>query len=100
MIPHIEGEAEKIPGEIGKVLAADFPVSVRVHRVPVLDGHLASVFVRLVARPPLAEVRAAMLDFQAPEAARRLPSSPEAPVQVLDRQDGPQRGSTWGPEAA
>lgn len=90
VIPHIEGEAEKIPTELHKVLGATFPVSVRVNRVPVLDGHLASIFVRLRDSATLADIRNALDQFAAPSAVANLPSAPRRPIRVLDAPDRPQ----------
>ena len=51
IIPHIQGEEDKIKEEVKKILgqpgcAADFRVTVHVHRVPVLHGHTVAAHVR------------------------------------------------------
>ncbi len=88
VVPHIEGEAEKIPVELHKILEADFPVSVAVNRVPVLDGHLASVFVRLRGNPAIAEINEALRGFGGDSS--ELPSSPPSPLRLVDARDRPQ----------
>jgi len=90
VIPHIAGEAEKIPAEIHKILDSDFPVSVQVNRVPVLDGHLASVFVRLRDGASLEAIKSTLRDFAAAGGAAGLPTAPVAPLQLLDFPDRPQ----------
>ncbi len=51
VIPHIGGEEAKIQEEVKKILGApqlpaSFPVTVHVHRVPVLHGHTIAVHLR------------------------------------------------------
>ena len=51
VIPHIGGEEEKISAETKKILgsasvAANFGVTVHVHRVPVVHGHTVAAHVR------------------------------------------------------
>ena len=91
VIPFIGGEEEKIerePKKIlgrlegGRVVDADFPISVSVNRVPVRDGHTESVFLKLKAKASLSDVRAA---FERPLHGRT--PAPEAPV-------GPRQSST------
>ncbi len=90
VIPNIAGEAEKIPVEIRKILGADFPVSVQVNRVPVLDGHLASVFVKLQDGAKLETTKATLREFESPEHVVCLPTAPSAPLRLLDAPDRPQ----------
>ncbi len=90
VIPHIAGEAGKIPAEIHKILGADFPVSVQVNRVPVLDGHLLSVFVKLRDGAPLDAIQTTLRDFAAPEDVAALPTAPDSPLRLLEAPDRPQ----------
>ncbi len=90
VIPHIANEAEKIPAELHKIFDAEFPVSVRVNRVPVLDGHTASVFVRLGERVAIDRIKATLRRFTAPKHVAALPSAPRRPLRVLDGVDRPQ----------
>ncbi|AHK63345.1 Aspartate-semialdehyde dehydrogenase 2 [Chlamydia avium] len=50
IVPYIPGEEEKITREILKILGtedtpADFPISITVHRVPVVFGHMLTIHV-------------------------------------------------------
>lgn len=90
VVPHIEGEADKIPAELHKILGSDFPVAVAVNRVPVVDGHLATVFVRLRTRVRLDAIATALREFRGHLSARQLPTAPAHPLQVHDRVDRPQ----------
>ena len=99
VIPFIDGEEQKIeiePAKIlgkleeGRVVPADFPISVSVNRVPVRDGHTESVFVRLVRPAPLGEIRAALEAFTGEPQRLGLPSAPPRPIVVRDERDRPQ----------
>jgi aspartate-semialdehyde dehydrogenase len=90
VIPTIGGEEEKIAREPQKILEAEFPLSVAVNRVPVVDGHTLSMFVRLSARAGLDEIRRALSGFTGEPQRLGLPSAPERPLVVLDAADRPQ----------
>jgi len=99
VIPFIDGEEEKIEREpkkilgrleAGRVVDADFPISVSVNRVPVRDGHTESVFLKLKAKASLADVRAALESFRGEPQRLGLPSAPARPVAVRDERDRPQ----------
>lgn len=90
VIPFIEGEEEKIPGELRKVLASEAAVAVAVSRVPVVDGHTAHVFLRLRARAGPEEVAASLEAFCAEGVAASLPSIPLRPLVVRREPDRPQ----------
>jgi aspartate-semialdehyde dehydrogenase len=99
VIPFIDGEEEKIerePKKIlgrlegGRVVDADFPISVSVNRVPVRDGHTESVFLKLGAKASVSDVRAALEDFSGEPQRLKLPSAPARPIAVRDERDRPQ----------
>jgi aspartate-semialdehyde dehydrogenase len=99
VIPFIDGEEEKIEREpkkilgrleAGRVVDADFPISVAVNRVPVRDGHTESVFLRLARKAPLADVRQALESFTGEPQRLRLPSAPPHPLAVREERDRPQ----------
>jgi aspartate-semialdehyde dehydrogenase len=92
VIPTIGGgsEEEKIAQEPQKILEAEFTVSVAVHRVPVVDGHTAAVFVKLENDAGLDEIRAALVGFTGEPQRLGLPTAPERPLVVHDRADRPQ----------
>lgn len=89
-IPFISGEEDKIERETCKILAAAFPVSAQVNRVPVLDGHTVSVSVALRDHPSPEVVRAAFADYSAPPDVAALPSAPARFFVVDDAPDRPQ----------
>jgi aspartate-semialdehyde dehydrogenase len=99
VIPFIDGEEEKIerePRKIlgrlvnGRVVDADFPISVSVNRVPVRDGHMESVFLDLKKKVSLDDVRAALETFTGEPQRLGLPSAPARPLVVRDERDRPQ----------
>lgn len=94
VIPNIPGEAEKVREEPAKVLgsyASDridaHPVDIRAscHRVPVIDGHLASLWVELDEVPTEADVVDALEGLPAID----LPSAPSRPIVRADRSRRP-----------
>jgi aspartate-semialdehyde dehydrogenase len=99
VIPFISGEEEKIDRESRKILGtltggtvepASFPLSVHTSRVPVLDGHLATLSVGF--RQPVSPSQAADLlrSFRGSARVSELPSSPVPPIEVEDKTDRPQ----------
>jgi aspartate-semialdehyde dehydrogenase len=90
--PHAGNEEEKMAVEAQKILgtadtAAPFAVSARCVRVPVADGHLVAVHVRLRGNPSPEDAKAAMREWtgKAPE----LPSSPRPLLSLTERRDRP-----------
>ena len=90
VVPHIDGEEDKIAAELGKILGRPLALAVTVNRVPVAHGHLAHVFLRLAAGAAPDAVAEALTSFRAPAAARGLPTLPDRPIHVLDGPDRPQ----------
>lgn len=90
VVPYIGGEEDKIESEPLKILDADFPISASAHRVPVRDGHLASVHLRLRGQPSPADVESALVEFRGEPQERGLPSAPERPLLVHRAADRPQ----------
>ncbi|HSN56548.1 MAG TPA: aspartate-semialdehyde dehydrogenase [Candidatus Sulfomarinibacteraceae bacterium] len=95
-LPLIPGEEAKLESEPQKILGrvdgaavapASFGVSAQANRVPVLDGHLLSVSVRLGRHVPPDEAAEAIRAFRSPVAHLALPSAPDRPLELLD--DGP-----------
>lgn len=99
VIPHIGGEEDKIETEPLKILGrreggriepAAMTLSAQVNRVPVIDGHLECVSVRLGQKASLDALRDALDSFRGEPQALELPSAPAQPVVVLDADDRPQ----------
>lgn len=99
VIPHIGGEEEKIERESHKILGtltggavepAQFALSVHTNRVPVVDGHMATVSVGFGRRVQPDDAAAAMREFRGSARVSELPSSPTPPIEVDERSDRPQ----------
>jgi len=99
VLPYIEGEEDKLETEPQKTLGeldgdGVRPAAFRVHatatRVPVREGHLESVHVRLTRPSDAAAVRAAWTGFRAPADVAALPGAPPTPVVLADGDDRPQ----------
>ena len=99
VIPHIGGEDGKLESEPrklcgiykeGAIQMADFVVSAQANRVPVLDGHLGSVSVKLKQRATAAEAIALFRNWQPPEICRDLPSMPRPALIYRPEPDRPQ----------
>jgi aspartate-semialdehyde dehydrogenase len=99
VIPYINGEEEKIERESRKILGTlesgrvkpcDFPVSVHANRVPVTDGHLATISVGFGTRVDPQSAIEALRAFRGSPQVAALPSSPSPPIEVDERVDRPQ----------
>jgi len=100
IIPYINGEEEKseqeplkILGTIqsGEVKNADMPnISATCIRVPVLDGHMASVSIKFKNKPNRSEIINAIENFDNPIAQHNLPSAPKQLMKYIDKEDRPQ----------
>ncbi|MBE2187671.1 MAG: aspartate-semialdehyde dehydrogenase [Rhodothermales bacterium] len=99
VIPHIGGEEDKMAAEPLKILGtlgpdgvenATFTVSAQCNRVPVWDGHLLCVSVKLRGNPSADEARETLRNAPDPLADLGLPTSPERWLLVDDAPDAPQ----------
>lgn len=100
VIPFIGGgEEEKIETETNKILGAlrdggvdNHPVTVSaaVTRVPVHNGHTASISVALEQQPDAAAIVAAWNNFRGRPQDLGLPSAPPQPIVYLTEQNRPQ----------
>jgi len=99
VIPDIPGEAEKIEREVAKILGgmrdglagpAPLVVSAMTNRVPVEDGHTASISVGLARKASLEEMEAAWEGFRGEREVAELPSAPSRPVVYLREVSRPQ----------
>ncbi len=105
VVPFIGGEEPKIESETQKILGtfsanaiqhADFLVSAQANRVPVEEGHLECVSVKLRTQASIEDLIACWRDFQGETEGLDLPSSPENPVVVFNEKDRPQpRLDVW-----
>lgn len=96
VIPYIPGEEEKSENEPLKiwgkiegnqiVATPDIAISAHCHRVPVTDGHLASVSVAFENKPTHEEILALWGNFT----GLKLPSAPPRPILYREEGDRPQ----------
>jgi aspartate-semialdehyde dehydrogenase len=99
VIPYIKNEEDKIEEEPLKLLGtvgesginfADFTISAQVNRVPVMDGHMAALSIKLKSKADIEDVKAAIREWQAPAFVRDLASTPEHPMVLREEVDRPQ----------
>jgi len=99
VVPFIDKEEEKMEAELAKILGgytdggfepAGFKVVANCARVPVIDGHLEALAIRLESSPSLEEVSSVLSGFKGEPQSLRLPSAPEAPIIVRQERDRPQ----------
>jgi aspartate-semialdehyde dehydrogenase len=99
VMPFISGEEEKVEVEPQKILGrftnariepAPFRVSAQCNRVPVQDGHLESVRVKLRRTATVEEVIEAFRSFTGLPQELKLPTAPARPLIVRSEKDRPQ----------
>ena len=100
VIPYIGGEEEKSEQEplrvFGKVengeivKAAEPKISCQCIRVPVLNGHTASVFVKLRKKATKEQLIEAMTSFSGEPQALDLPSAPKQFIRYMEEENRPQ----------
>jgi aspartate-semialdehyde dehydrogenase len=99
VMPYIGGEEEKCEVEPQKILGkfagskiemAPFKVSAQCNRVPVQDGHLESVRVKLGREVTVEQVADALSSFTGLPQELKLPTAPARPVIVRSEKDRPQ----------
>jgi len=100
IIPYIGGEEEKsekeplrLWGEIkdGVIVPAAGPIiTCQCIRVPVLNGHTATVFVKFKKKPTKEELIQKLVNFAGEPQKLALPSAPKQFIQYLEENDRPQ----------
>ena len=102
VIPYIGGEEEKsekeplklyghIDNASGSIIPAEGPViTSQCIRVPVLNGHTASVFIDFEKKPSKDELINALTSFKGEPQKLELPSAPKQFIQYLEDDDRPQ----------
>ncbi len=99
VVPFIGQEEEKMQQETQKILGTlangsitPLPARVSAHcnRVAVTDGHLITTSVELSQKPSIADVQAAIENFQGLPQQKKLPSAPAKPLTFLPQSDRPQ----------
>jgi len=99
VVPYIAKEEEKMEEETQKLLGtlngshidpAPFAMSAQCNRVPVEDGHMESVAVRLKQKATAEEIISAWTTFRAEPQELNLPSAPAQPIVYITAPDRPQ----------
>jgi len=99
VVPYIGGEDEKLENEptkllgaveAGRMVPAAVLISAQANRVPVIDGHLAGVSVKLGRRASADEAIAALRAWRPPAVVAQLPSSPQQLLIYREEPDRPQ----------
>jgi aspartate-semialdehyde dehydrogenase (non-peptidoglycan organisms) len=100
VIPYIGGEEEKseqeplrIWGSVenGEVVKASSPhITTQCIRVPVTDGHLATVFVKFENKPSKEDILARWSEFQGRPQELGLPSAPKQFITYFEEENRPQ----------
>jgi aspartate-semialdehyde dehydrogenase len=99
VVPFIGSEEEKMEQETQKILGTlangvvtplKARVSAHCNRVAVTDGHLVTTSIELSSKPSIADVQAAIENFQGVPQQRKLPSAPIKPLAYLPQVDRPQ----------
>ena len=100
IIPHISGEEEKseqeplrIFGHLedGVIVKAEEPkISCQCIRVPVLNGHTATAFVKFRKQPTKDQLIERLINFRGLPQEKELPSAPKQFIQYFDEPDRPQ----------
>ncbi|OQX29175.1 MAG: aspartate-semialdehyde dehydrogenase [Spirochaeta sp. LUC14_002_19_P3] len=100
VIPYIDKEEPKVETEGQKILGtlrdnyiepADFVVSAQCNRVPVIDGHTATMSMKFRGSPPTVnEVKSVMREWRGMPQEKNLPSAPPTPLIVMEEDNRPQ----------
>ncbi len=99
VVPFIAGEEAKMESEPKKLLGrwngesfeeCDIRISASCHRVPVLDGHMESVSVKLKKKATEEDIITAWQKFRALPQERNLPSAPRQPLHYFVQDHFPQ----------
>lgn len=99
VVPYIGGEEDKLETEPLRILAPrtgegvsasvaalSFPISAQCNRVPVIDGHMECVSVKLSGSPSAEAAARTLRKFEWPSEVAALPSAPDD-VLVVDEAD-------------
>lgn len=99
VVPFIRNEEEKMEEEAKKILGKlsddgivphEMTVSAQCNRVPVFDGHMEAVSLKLERKADVPDIRAALEEFRGLPQERNLPSAPQRPIVVMNEADRPQ----------
>jgi len=92
-IPHIPGEEDKIRRELPKILHQEIAIHATCVRIPVLYGHLESVWVKFRRRLICQDIRRA---WEKAQGALKTDIFPQNPVEYIEASDFPQPRLAFG----
>ncbi len=99
VIPFISGEEDKLVTEPLKIFGSlnsdhieniDIKISSQCNRVPVVDGHLECVQVKLKKKVSIEEIKKAWKEFSSEPQKLGLPTAPEKPIYYFEENNYPQ----------
>lgn len=99
IIPYISGEEGKVSEELSKIwgewdgscfVPHAASITAQCNRVPVVEGHLASLFFRLSEKPEEKDVSGVMADLRQDSFISTLPTAPSTPLRYFDHPGYPQ----------
>jgi len=99
VIPFIKNEEEKMEEELAKMLGtyenkkfnyAKFRMFANCARVPVIDGHLESLLIKMDKTPSVEEIADTLRRFRGEPQTLKLPSAPDQPIIVRTEDNRPQ----------
>jgi len=99
LIPYIPKEEQKIEEETRKIFGRFADGAIELHpmglsaqttRVPIVEGHTETAFVKLQREAPIEDIKRTLREFRALPQELGLPSAPEHPVVVVEEPDRPQ----------
>lgn len=99
IVPHIDGEEEKVENETKKLLGEldqdavidpDIKIAATCMRVPTPHGHLKSVYVECGRDVDAATAKNILENFKGLPQKLKLPSAPQRPIIVKEHEDRPQ----------
>jgi len=99
VVPHIGGEEEKAETEPLKILGtykgdeiinAPIKISAHCNRVPVIDGHMCCISVKLKKKASVEEITEVLQEFRGEPQLLKLPMAPDKAIIVRTEADRPQ----------
>ncbi len=99
VVPYIgneEGKMQTEPLKIlgtmkdGKVNAADIIFSAQCNRVPVIDGHLEALSIKLKSRATVEDIKKCWAEFRGEPQVLDLPMAPKLPIVYFEEESLPQ----------
>lgn len=99
VIPYIKNEEEKVAAESKKILGvrvdggiqdSKMEVAISCNRVPVIDGHVETLYAEFPGDVASENVKSSLESFRGLPQKLRLPSAPDRPIIVRPEHDRPQ----------